>query len=330
MSQTTQNKNEREIRVLVAADDALLAERLVDFLANNGFYTRCARNGLEAKSILLTWKPDYILIDLFLAEMNALQFLKHLGPGNVGEEKIKVIVLSGHSHGANVRECLKAGAIDYLVKPFKYIDLLSRLVLHIQKKRALENLEGESGKPDPGDAFYLHLTDLTLREGLKNLQIDETLYNLTRMVAMALKAVRVSIVRCEAETRSGDVLGSSDLRHVRQLALDLNKYPEILYVLRSKKLLALDNLATDPAMAFVTRQNKSISFNSMIVAPISLNQNEPWGVLSARMPENKTSLTDSEIRFAQLVSHVVGLSLLKDRSLAQAGTQSGRPHKKSA
>lgn len=319
MKPAPKNESEREVRVLVADDDTRLAERMVDFLANNGFYTRYARNGLEAKSVLLTWKPDYILIDLFLSEVNALQFLRHLGPTAIGEDKIKVIVLSGHSHEANVRECLKAGAIDYLVKPVKYVDLLARLVLHTQKKRTLEDLQSQGEKPNPDAPFYLHLTDLTLREALKNLQIEETLHNLTRMVAMALKAVRVSIAQCDPETRSGNVVGSSDLRHIRDLTLDLNKYPEILYVLQSQKLLALDNIATDHAMAFVAKQNKSINFNSMIVAPVFMNHNEPWGVLSARMPDNKTRLTDSEIRFVQLVSHVVGMSLLKGRELAQLG-----------
>jgi GAF domain-containing protein len=189
------------------------------------------------------------------------------------------------------------------------------LVLHTQSKRTLEDVE-KSDKADQDARYYLHLADLTLRESLKNLQIEESLHNLTRMVGLALKAVRVSIVRCDQGARTGNVLGSSDLRIVRNLNLDLNKYPEILYVLQSQKLLALDNLAKDISMAFVTRQNKSIHFNSMVVAPIRLNSNDVWGVLSARMPENKTSLSDSEIRFVQLVSHVVGLTLLKDRSIA--------------
>lgn len=311
-------QGDNEVRILIADDDTLLAERLVDFLSNNGFYTRFARNGLEAKNMLLTWKPDYILIDLFLAEVNALQFLKHLGPTQIGADKIKVIVLSGHSHEANVRECLRAGAIDYLVKPFKYIDLLSRLVLHTQKKRTLEDVDAQAPKSEPDAKYFLHLTDLILREAQKNLQIEETLHNLTRMVAMALKAVRVSIVQCDGENRSGHVLASSDLRQIRQLSLDLNKYPEILYTLNSKKLLALDNLATDPTMSFVTRQNKSIQFNSMIVAPIHIRQNETWGVLSARMSDSKKSLSDAEIRFVQLVAHTVGLTLAKDRGLSKS------------
>lgn len=304
------NWNDQEIRVLVADDDGVLADRTVDFLRNNGFNARIARNGAEARSILLTWKPDYVIYDLLLPDLNALQFLKYLGPEALGEDKIKVIVLSGHTNQANIRECMRLGALDYLVKPFKYIDLLSRLVLHKQKKKVLAEPTASTSSEA---SYFLHLTDLTLREALKNTSIDETLFDLTRMVALAAKAVRVSIVKCDAENRRGDVLASSDLRHVKNLTLDLGKYPEILYTLKSGKILALENLAKDPAMAFVAKTNKSVQFNSMIVSPIFIGGNQPWGVLSARMNDTKIELSDSEIRFVQLVSHVIGLALLKDR-----------------
>ena len=55
------NHNDQEIRVLVADDDGVLADRTVDFLRNNGFNAPIARNGSEARSIILTLKPDYVI-----------------------------------------------------------------------------------------------------------------------------------------------------------------------------------------------------------------------------------------------------------------------------
>jgi transcriptional regulator with GAF, ATPase, and Fis domain len=68
-------------------------------------------------------------------------------------------------------------------------------------------------------------------------------------------------------------------------------------------------------MHFVTRKDKQISFNSMIVAPIRIG-NEVWGTLSIRMPESKKRLQEHEIRFAQLVANVAGMVILRDPAVA--------------
>ncbi len=327
MAKIVSNESTEEIRILVADDDKIFAEHLVDFLTNNGFYTRYARNGLEARNILLTWRPHFILIDLVLPEMNALQFLKHLGPNHVGEDKIRVIIMSGHSHEANVRECLRNGATDYIIKPLKYIDLLSRLVLHSQKKRSVEDMgEVRSASQDSDSNYYLHLTDLIVRETLKPAVLNETLYNLTRMISLAFKAVRVSVVHCDTGQSLGFVCGSSDLREINNLPIDLTKYPELIYVMTSGKVLALDNLEKDPLMATVARQHKSITFNSLVVTPIFYPApNDIWGVLSVRMPDSKSTLQDTEIRFLQLVGRVISMTLFKNPAAAASILVSARP-----
>ncbi len=320
-----QNQSENaEVRVLVADDEMVVAERLVDFLSNNGFYTRFVRDVVEAKNMLLNWRPDFILLDLMLSEGKAVSFLKDMQQkGLLGEDKIRVIMLSGHNHEANVKECMKWGANDFIVKPFKYVDVLSRLVLHKQKKRILEETVERSETPNLNqDAkYYMNLTELTLREALKvGVDPKETLYNLSRMVAMATKAVRVSIVHCNYYDREGQVWASSDKKVMGELKLDLSKYPEVLYVVHNSKLLALDNLDIDPTMSFVTKQNKSIKFNSLIVCPILLNR-EVWGVVSVRLPETRTEkLSDFEIRFVQIVANVMGTVLLRE----SAGTSALR------
>lgn len=306
------DRSQKEIRVLVADDEVILAERLVEFLSSSGFYTRYVRSGTEAKKVIADWRPDFILCDLMLPDMNALAFLKYLKENDwLGDDKIRFFVLSGHNIPKNVTECMRLGASDYLVKPIKHTDLLTRLVLHGQAKHQLPQVKPEAAPDNDNALYYLHLTDLTLREALKNVPITETLHNLTGMVSLAMKAVRVSLVRCNFDERKGHVLASSDKRGIGGLELDLNKYPEILYVLRNDCMLALDNLAADPAMAFVARLNKSIHFNSLIVCPVRMD-GERWGVLSVRLPASKTTLTDSEIRYAQLVAHVAGLVLRAD------------------
>jgi GAF domain-containing protein len=184
-------------------------------------------------------------------------------------------------------------------------------------------LQSKRDLQDPADLnqetaqYYLYLTDLLLREALKGEESLSCLHNLTGMLGMSLKAVRVSIVRCDLETRRGFVMASNDKRSIGGLAINLVKYPEMIYVLREGKTLAVDNLAGDPTLYFVTQQHKEISFNSMLVCPVQI-AGQNWGVLSVRMPEVKKQLHDFEIRFAQLVAHVAALIVRMDPTLQTA------------
>jgi DNA-binding response OmpR family regulator len=304
--------SDREVRVLVAEDDLAPAQRLVDFLTNNGFSVRFVRNGQELLNMLLNWRPDYIITDLMLPELNALSLLKQLREQDLLREgKIKVIVVSRHNNPANVRECLRMGAIDYLVQPYKYVDLLRRIVLHEQPKREVAPVADPGRGSARQDRYFLHLADLVLREANASTPVDDRLFNLCRMAAIPLEAVRCSITECDLEARHAWVHASSDDKSIRRLRLDLHKYPELVYVMTMQKLLALENLATDPTMQAIHERHKSISFNSLIAAPIVANE-VPWGVLHLRLPNGRNFITDDEIRYAQIVAHAAAFVLSRE------------------
>lgn len=306
-------KQRREIRVLIADDEAVTSNHLAEFLSNNGFHCRHAKNGSTLRQLLQVWTPDFILIDLTLPELNAIELLKMLSEnGQLKEDQIRVLVLSGHNNPGNVRECMRHGASDYITKPFKYVDILSRLVLHAQKRKELVSVESKSGAESE---YYMYLTELALQEAVRELSASELLHNITRMASLAMKAVRVSVIECKQELRTGIVRASSDKRNLGRLTINLNKYPEILYVLNKDQVLALDNLKNDSIMSFLTTQNKSISFNSMVVCPIHVS-GQIYGVFSARLPESKAALADHEIRFAKIMAFISGLILQKSELAA--------------
>lgn len=297
---------DREIKILIADDETLLSAKLADFLRSKGFDVRQVQNGIQASEAIHEWKPQFVIYDLMLPDMNALVLLKELkSAGLLAEDKIRVFVSSGQNIQSNIRECMRLGAADFLLKPLKHEDFFMRLVLHLQAKREVSDrrsLDEDSAQ------YFMHLTDLLLRESLKGGPVFESLHNLTGMLAMALKAVRVSMIQCDRDQRLGWVIASSDKKSINNLQLDLGKYPEVMYVMNNEKPLALDNLTTDPTMHFVTQKDKEINFNSMIVSPVRID-NELWGVVSVRLPSSKERLSDFEIRYAQLAAHVMGLVL---------------------
>ena len=331
------SKEDPEIRVLIADSEQITSERLAVHLERNGFYIHRVRNGKDARKIIQEWQPRIVLCDLMLPDLNAMQILKELQSRKPSElaagrtnldEKVHFIVLSGHNNPKNIAECMRLGASDFLVKPQTPEDICNRLLQVTRPSQAVAVLPdlNQSSSQTNGEQsalYFLQLTDLVLREALRTNPCSETLFNLTSMVDLAMLASRVSFVQCADKTRKGFVFAASDRptsssADSSKLEINLNKYPEILYVLRHNRLLALNQLHNDPIMNLVTQQFKEIRFNSLIVCPVTIGE-ELWGVFSVRFPAGRSSLSDAEIRYVQLVAHIGGLTL----KLNQAGTNGG-------
>ncbi|MCB0384874.1 MAG: response regulator, partial [Bdellovibrionales bacterium] len=234
-----------KIRVLVADDDRQLARRLSDFLIESGFEVKTVYNGREAKSIISDWRPRFVLADLMLPEGNAYELLDHVKGGQKGRNSsfTEVIVLSGHNVQSNVRMSLELGATDYVVKPFRYEDMLQRLVFHCRKNRIVKDISALKDKNVDEGTLLLHLTDLVLRAAIASDPIPEIAFNLTRMVALKLGGVRCSVVQV-VDHEHGIVVTSHDDRNARGIELDLNKYPEIVHVYNTGLMVAIENLET--------------------------------------------------------------------------------------
>src|SRR4051794_1489708 len=116
------------IRILIADDELLIAGRLVDFLKSKTFAVRHVRTGRDAMQVIQTWFPDFVLCDLMLPELNALELMREMAAAHLlGEGRSRVIVLSGHNNPTNLRECMRMGAADYMPKPASHADVLARL-----------------------------------------------------------------------------------------------------------------------------------------------------------------------------------------------------------
>jgi DNA-binding response OmpR family regulator len=299
--------NEQRIKVLLADDDNQMTRRLSDFLIDKGFDVRSVNQGKEARAQILEWKPRYVLADLMLPDGNALQLIEFIkGEKTLRHQFIHTIVMSGHNTPSNVKLAFQHGAKDYIVKPFKFDDLLKRLIFHTRNYRGLADLNKESNKFDES-GMMLHLTDLFLRQALGGGHLDDILFNLTRMLTMKVDGVRCSIVHC-LDQHVGLVVTSNDDRSASGIQLDLYKYPEILHVLNTGNLIAIENIDESAELRHIKDAMTTVQFNSMVVCPLT-RRGETFGVISLRMPPEKTKITDNEIRFVEIASHVISLVL---------------------
>jgi two-component system response regulator YesN len=99
-----------------------------------------ASNGRDALIMCRNLKPDIVLTDIKMPVMDGLEFLRQL---REDDPYVKVVILSCYNDFEYVREALRLGAIDYLLKPTMtsddVIQLINRIKTNIEKENRLEN-----------------------------------------------------------------------------------------------------------------------------------------------------------------------------------------------
>lgn len=120
-------------QLLVIDDDASVRQSIAVFLEDSGFEVHQCASGQQALEWLSKHRPDAILTDLRMPDVDGLAILKHVQ--RVMPE-IPVIVISGMGMIKDVIDALRLGAADYLIKP-----LVDMAVLVHSISRALERSE---------------------------------------------------------------------------------------------------------------------------------------------------------------------------------------------
>lgn len=96
--------------------------RLVKLLENNGYDTVEAENGLEAIARYREAKPDAVLLDITMPEMDGLTALKEI---KKVDANALVVMVTAIGQQAMVVEALKSGAKDFILKPYNEDRVLS-------------------------------------------------------------------------------------------------------------------------------------------------------------------------------------------------------------
>jgi PleD family two-component response regulator len=112
--------------VLVVDDDELQHKFIGNILAEENYQLIFADSGMQALGMLHKIKPDVILMDVMMPDMDGIEATRHLR-GVERYAKIPVIMITGNSEGKIVVDSLEAGANDFVVKPIHRATLISKL-----------------------------------------------------------------------------------------------------------------------------------------------------------------------------------------------------------
>ncbi len=111
-------------RVLLIEDDERIGSSLVRALSGTGHDTTWHRTGAEGLASAATRRPDLVLLDLTLPDLDGIEVCHRL---HETDPSIAVIMLTARDESLDIVVGLDAGAIDYVTKPFKLAELLARV-----------------------------------------------------------------------------------------------------------------------------------------------------------------------------------------------------------
>jgi DNA-binding response OmpR family regulator len=127
------------VRVALIEDDAAIRTSLMRGLASKGHVVSTAPTGLEGLSAVIDSKPDVVLLDLGLPDVDGRDVLAMLR----GVSDVPVIVTTARDDDASIVTLLDAGADDYVVKPFTAAQVDARIRALLRRSRRLGNDERE-------------------------------------------------------------------------------------------------------------------------------------------------------------------------------------------
>ena len=113
------------MRILIVDDAMFMRMMLKDILSKNGYeVVGEAANGKEAIDKYIELRPDLVLLDITMPEMDGIEALKKI---KISEPKAKIIMCSAMGQQNMVIEAIQNGALDFIVKPFQQNRVLESL-----------------------------------------------------------------------------------------------------------------------------------------------------------------------------------------------------------
>ncbi len=123
-------------RVLVIEDDADIALGVRTVLGRNGFEVTTAAEGREGLRVFHSEHPDIVILDVGLPKMDGWAVLERIRELS----EVPVLMLTSHGHEADKVRGLRAGADDYLTKPFGTAEFVARVQALLRRQHAADPL----------------------------------------------------------------------------------------------------------------------------------------------------------------------------------------------
>lgn len=218
------------MQILVIEDDNMIREGVVSALKRHGFTASGVSTAQETLDHLRTEKPDILVLDLGLPDMDGIDLLKKIRRGGY---TLPVLILTARDGLTNKIAGLDTGADDYLTKPFETDELLARL-------RVLERRVGNARSTE------IVIAGVSLDTVGHILKVEGVVVELSGREFMVLKALMES---------AGSIL-TKDAMEARLYSLgeEVGSNTVEVYVHHLRKKLPADFIKTVRGIGYVVKK----------------------------------------------------------------------------
>ena len=282
-------------RILVADDDESLVRTLTWILKEHGYDVVVCPGGDGLLAKLEETKPALLLLDIMMPKVDGLQLLERLKQDERHKDLPVLMVSSMPPEDATVK-ALGLGAADFIAKPFRVRELLARVEAHIRVGQALAQAREEARS-------RAAMVDI-LHEVTDSLKPDEIYHILARRVARVLNISKCSMVLAKSGDQQGVVVAAYENPMLRNLQIELARYPEIRQALTTGRLVLVEDVSTDPLYKEERlrweRDGIKVPTRSAVALPFWM-KDQQMGVFFLRTTGDDPPLTRADAQFGETV-----------------------------
>ncbi len=143
MSETTIKESKKD--VILVVDDQPNNLKVISSVLGDSYSLSFANNGPNALKILENLQPDLILLDVMMPGMDGYEVCQRIKSTEKTKE-LPVIFLTAKNDIEDILKAFRAGAVDYITKPFNIMELKVRVGNHISLKHTREQLKNANDK----------------------------------------------------------------------------------------------------------------------------------------------------------------------------------------
>jgi two-component system cell cycle response regulator len=282
-------------KILIADDDESLVRTLTWILKENGYDVVAAPGGEGLLGMLEEERPNLLLLDIMMPKTDGLQLLQRLKADDRFRDLPVLMISSMPPEEATVKT-LGLGAADFIAKPFRVRELLARVQAHLRSSHELVRAREEAQS-------RAAIVDI-LHEVTDSLKPEDIYHILARRIARELKIAKCSLVLAKPGDQVGVVVAAYENPMLRNLQIQLARYPEIERALAQGHAVLVEDVASDPLYADERlrwlREGITVPTRSAVALPFSM-KDQQVGVFFLRTTGDDPPLTRADAQFAETV-----------------------------